>query len=71
MSNDTNTKAQPTYRIFSVVGEGDKAVWHGIGAAWPHNDGLGFNLDLAALPLPGARLVLRVPKAKGAASEEA
>jgi hypothetical protein len=40
--------------------EGDKsAIWARIGAAWPHNDGKGFNITLTALPIDG-RLSVRV-----------
>jgi hypothetical protein len=45
MSNDSNTKAHPTHRIYSVTKNGDsKTNWQEIGAAWPHKDGKGFNL---------------------------
>lgn len=42
MSNETNRK--PTHRLYVVTGEGDKANWTEIGAAWPHRDGEGFNI---------------------------
>lgn len=64
MSNDTEPKAQPTYRIYSIIGgekDEDKAVWHELGAAWKHKDGKGFNLQFKALALPGAQVVLREP----------
>lgn len=62
MTKTNETKAQPAYRIYSVVeSEGEKAVWHELGAAWPHKDGKGFNLQLKALPLPDAQMVLRAP----------
>ena len=65
MSNDSNTKARPTHRIFSVTKNGDsKANWQEIGAAWPHKDGKGFNLKFTARPLDGAQIVLRAPKAQ-------
>ena len=65
MSKKTEIKTQPAYRIFSIVEagkEGEKAVWHELGAAWKHKDGKGFNLQLKALPLPGAQMVLREPQ---------
>jgi hypothetical protein len=63
MSNSTTKK--PTYRIYSVFKpEGKKAIWQEIGAAWSHDDGLGFNLSFGARPLAGADIVLRVPKAE-------
>lgn len=65
MSNDTATKVRPTHRIYSVTqGNDDKSVWTIVGSAWANKDGKGFNLQFDALPLPGARVVLRQPKGK-------
>ena len=67
MSNETETKTLPTYRIYSVSKNGEKqAVWQEIGAAWKHKDSKGFNLSFTARPLEGAQIVLREPKAKEA-----
>ena len=66
MSKKTETKSQPAYRIFSVVEgekEGDKAVWHELGAAWKHKDGKGFDILFDAVPLSG-KIVLRLPEPK-------
>jgi hypothetical protein len=53
---------QPAYRAFTVVKrEGADDFWVPIGAAFPHQDGEGFNLVLQALPIDG-RVVLRTPK---------
>jgi len=70
MSNSTITKPLPSHRVYSVSknGDGQKAIWQEIGAAWPHKDGKGFNLTFAARPLEGAEIVLRAPKAKKAAA---
>ena len=57
----TNQKSQKPYSVYVVEGEGDKAYWNKIGAAWPHEDGKGFNIQLSCLPLNG-RLVVREPK---------
>jgi hypothetical protein len=38
---------------------GREAFWTRVGSAWPHKDGKGFNLQLAALPASGGRIVLR------------
>ena len=54
----------PTHGVFVVEGEGDTAFWTRIGAAWAHQDGQGFNLALAAVPLSG-RLVVRASKGGG------
>lgn len=50
------------HNVYVVDGKNDDdAYWTKIGAAWPHEDGKGFNLQLSALPLNG-RLVVREPK---------
>ncbi len=49
--------------VYVVDGEGDKAFWTKIGAAWAHEDGNGFNVTLTAMPIDG-RLVIRKPKAQ-------
>ncbi|XVJ51443.1 MAG: hypothetical protein HEQ32_04945 [Vampirovibrio sp.] len=51
----------PTHIVYQVLDrESDKsAIWTRIGAAWPHNDGKGFNITLTALPVDG-RLSVRV-----------
>ncbi len=39
----------------------DKSFWTRIGAAWDHEDGKGFTLQLELVPVAGGRIVLRVP----------
>ena len=39
-----------------------KSFWTRIGAAWPHEDGEGFNITIEMMPLDG-KIVLRKPKA--------
>lgn len=53
----------PAFRAFTVIkrGEGQDDFWLPIGAAFPHQDGDGYNIVLQALPIDG-RVVLRVPK---------
>jgi hypothetical protein len=53
---------QPSFRAFTVI-KRDKEddFWLDIGAAFPHEDGKGYNIVLQALPIDG-RVVLRVPK---------
>jgi hypothetical protein len=59
MTNQSSTKRnQPTHRIYSVSGEGDKTNWTPIGAAWPNRDGNGFSITCDAMPLTG-RIVMR------------
>ena len=59
-----NEKTLPSHRVYSVSKNGEKTTWTEIGAAWPNKDGNGFNLTFTALALPGAQIVLRVPKVK-------
>jgi hypothetical protein len=49
---------KPTHRLYSVAGEGEKASWTAIGAAWPNRDGMGFSISCDAIPLQG-RIVMR------------
>lgn len=55
---ETQTPRKPTHRLYRVVGEGEKASWTPIGAAWPNKDGQGFSLSCDAVPLQG-RIVMR------------
>lgn len=55
----TNTSNRPTHRLFHVTGEGEQANWTRIGAAWPHKDSKGFNVDLEYIPQKPGRIVLR------------
>eukprot|EP01037_Dinobryon_pediforme_P017095 gene17095-17285_t len=59
----TRKSNRPSHAVYLVEGEGESAYWTKIGAAWAHEDGEGFNLQLAAVPLNG-RLVIRKPKAQ-------
>jgi hypothetical protein len=59
------------YRVYSVI-QRPKAedYWLNIGAAFPHEDGQGFNLLLQALPLHGnGKLVLRAVEPEGKVAE--
>jgi len=55
---------KPTLIAYTVKdrGEGQKAIWTRIGAAWPHGSGNGLSIQLDALPIDG-RIVLTEPKA--------
>jgi hypothetical protein len=58
------TDNQPRYRAYSVIQRtGRRDFWAPIGAAFSHNDGLGLNILLSALPLDG-KVVLRPAKEK-------
>lgn len=60
MSNSTN---RPTHRVYAVTRNGKQSYWRAIGAVWAHSDGEGFNLKLNYLPLNGAEIKIRKPKA--------
>jgi hypothetical protein len=61
MSKSSNL---PSHRVYAVTREGKKSYWNAIGAAWPHGDGEGFNVKLDFLPINGADIVIRKPKAE-------
>jgi hypothetical protein len=59
MARDTQ---QPAYRAYTVIKrEGQDDFWQALGAAFPHQDGKGFNVVLQALPIDG-KIVLREPQ---------
>lgn len=60
-AKSSSKSKKPTHETFVVTGEGESAFWTKIGAAWPHDDAKGFNLELIALPVSG-RLVIRERK---------
>jgi hypothetical protein len=49
---------KPTHAIWQVTGEGERARWNRVGAAWLHKDTKGANLKFDSFPLSG-RIVLR------------
>ena len=58
---------QPAYRAFTVIKkEGQDDFWLAIGAAFPHQNGDGFNVILQAMPIANGdgtcKIVLRPPK---------
>ena len=53
------TKNQPSHIVFNVQDREEKSgIWTRIGAAWPHEDGKGFSIQLHCAPLDG-RLTIR------------
>lgn len=54
----TTENNKPTHAIWQVIGEGDRARWNRIGAAWLHKDTKGANMKFDSFPLSG-RIVLR------------
>ncbi len=67
MSN--KTPSLPSHRVYAVTKDGKQKFWRAIGAAWPHSDGEGFFLKLDYLPLNGAQIVIRKPKAEVESAE--
>lgn len=63
--------SKPTHRAFQVREgkNGGKGFWTQIGAAWAHEDGNGFNINLFAMPLDG-KIVLRTADANEENAEE-
>ena len=64
MSNTNDTQAtaskSPSHIVYQVRDrEGGKGFFTKIGAAWPHRDGKGFNVQIESVPLDG-RITLRV-----------
>ena len=60
----TETPTRPTHRVYAVKKFGDdKSHWTEIGAAWAHQDGKGFSVKLDFIPLNGAEIVIREPRA--------
>ena len=66
MNDDTNgtrtlrENLKPYMLGYTVkaAGNGSKSYWSKVGIAWVHKDGLGYNVQMDALPVDG-KLVLR------------
>ncbi|RJG54224.1 hypothetical protein D0Z70_13920 [Sphingobium terrigena] len=58
MTTETTSNRKPAFRLYIVNGEGEKAIWIPVGAAWSHQDGKGYSISLDAIPVTG-RLVMR------------
>jgi hypothetical protein len=71
---DNPMSNKPTLYAYAVMDRGrkQKAIWTRIGAAWPHEKGNGFTIELEAYPVDG-RIVLTEPKPddKGETAPEA
>jgi len=53
---------QPAFQAYRVIKrEGQDDYWLNVGAAFPHQDGNGYNVVLQAIPIDG-KIVLRPPK---------
>ena len=67
---ETTTKSsKPAYIAYHVRnGKNGKGFFTRIGAAWAHQDGKGFNIQIETVPLDG-RISLRVTEEKTEKSE--
>ena len=64
------TPQAPSHDVFHVTGDGDKARWTKLGAAWQHRDGEGFNITLNFVPITqDGRFVVRKVKPKAEAAD--
>ena len=66
---ESNPKPLVPYGAFAVESfecaeAAEKLHWMKVGAAFPHGDGMGFNVELAATPVNG-KLVIRVQETSG------
>ena len=62
--SEATASKQPSHIAYHVRDrEGQKAIFTRIGAAWPHKDGNGFNIQIESVPLDG-RITLRVASEK-------
>jgi hypothetical protein len=58
--NESTASKAPSHIVYQVRDrEGSKGFFTRIGAAWPHKDGKGFNVQIESVPLDG-RITLRV-----------
>lgn len=75
--NQTKTRKQqrksvpPTLIAYHVADRGKSSFWTRIGAAWEHEDGKGYSVQLDLLPADGGRLVLRPPRDDSDDADEA
>jgi hypothetical protein len=59
MAETAKTSKTPSHYVYMVEEtKQKKGFWTKIGAAWAHQDGRGFNIQLSAFPVSG-ELVLR------------
>ena len=69
MSKKSNETNRPTHAIWQVQGEGDKARWNRVGAAWMHKDLKGANLKFDSIPLSGRVVVREITEQDNAAEQ--
>lgn len=63
-NTETATSKAPSHIVYHVRDRnGKKGFWTRIGAAWAHQDGKGFNVQVDCVPLDG-RIVIRIESDK-------
>ena len=71
MTKKSNESNRPTHAIWQVQGEGDKARWNRVGAAWMHKDLKGANLKFDSIPLSGRVVVREITEQDNAVARRA
>jgi hypothetical protein len=70
----TMSNSKPTHSAYIVInppeGSGRKAIWHEVGAVWPHKNGNGFDLVIPAGMSVSGRIVCTERKEKTAEQPE-
>lgn len=60
------TNNNPSHIVFSVQDRESKSgIWTRVGAAWPHEDGNGFNVTLHCVPVDGKLTIRAADSLKG------
>lgn len=62
-TNESAPSKSPSHVAYQIRDGKDKGYFTRIGAAWPHKDGKGFNIQIECVPLDG-RITLRVVSEK-------
>ncbi|MBS7545545.1 hypothetical protein [Ancylobacter oerskovii] len=61
-NNTADQSKQQPLGVFVVDERQDRKFWTRVGAAWPHKDGEGFNVDITPGISVSGRLVIREKK---------
>lgn len=59
----SSVSKSPTHFAYQLREGKGKSYWTRIGAAWPHQDGKGFNIQIDSVPLDG-KITLRIASEK-------
>ena len=61
MSNqEAHTTKAPTHIAYHIREGSEKSYWTRIGAAWAHNDGNGYNIQMDGLVPVDGKITLRI-----------